>query len=134
MNKFVVGILVYSILIMTSMNTFGQAFVKDAKAEADIKAVLDITANGWNTGDLSKYLFAYVPDATEMLSTGPTGGVEAIEKTMKEGFKLVDRNARRRYPWQDPAELRVEVGVGQQPSAADLQEECRVTDVCNAHA
>ncbi len=63
-----------------------QAFVKDAKAETDIKAVLEITATGWNTGDLSKYLFAYVPEATEMLSTGPTGGVEAIEKTMKEGF------------------------------------------------
>ena len=63
-----------------------QAFVKDAKAEADIKAVFDVTATGWNTGDLSKYLFAYVPDATEMLSTGPTGGVEAIEKTMREGF------------------------------------------------
>ncbi len=63
-----------------------QAFVKDAKAEADIKAILDITAVGWNTGDLSKYLFPYVPDATEMLSTGPTGGVDAIEKTMKEGF------------------------------------------------
>ena len=63
-----------------------QAFVKDAKAEKDIKAVLDITATGWNTGELSKYLFAYVPDATEMLSTGPAGGVEVIEKTMKDGF------------------------------------------------
>ena len=63
-----------------------QAFVKDVKAEADIKAVFDVTSTGWNTGDLSKYLYAYVPDATEMLSTGPTGGVEAIEKTMKDGF------------------------------------------------
>jgi ketosteroid isomerase-like protein len=54
--------------------------------ESQIRAVLDITAVGWNTGDLSKYLFAYVPEATEMLSTGPAGGVEAIEKTMKEGL------------------------------------------------
>ena len=45
-----------------------------------------MTAAGWNSGDLSKYLSAYVPDATEMLSTGPAGGVEAIEKTMKDGF------------------------------------------------
>ena len=59
---------------------------KASSAETQIRAVLDITAVGWNTGDLSKYLYAYVPEATEMLSTGPAGGVEAIEKTMKEGF------------------------------------------------
>ena len=59
---------------------------KSGSAETQIRAVLDITAEGWNTGQLSKYLFAYVPEATEMLSTGPAGGVEAIEKTMKEGF------------------------------------------------
>lgn len=55
-------------------------------AQEQINAVLQYTALGWNTGDLSKYLYAYVPEATEMLSTGPAGGVEAIEKTMKEGF------------------------------------------------
>ena len=55
-------------------------------AETKIRAVLQVTADGWNSGDLSKYLSAYVPEATEMLSTGPAGGVEAIEKTMKEGF------------------------------------------------
>ena len=86
MNKFVNTAVLSIFLIMISSAVYGQAFVKDAKAEADIKAVLDITATGWNTGDLSKYLFAYVPDTTEMLSVGPTGGVEAIEKTMKEGF------------------------------------------------
>ena len=59
---------------------------KNNPAESDIRAVLQVTAEGWNTGDLSKYLYAYVPEATEMLSTGPAGGVEAIEKTMKEGF------------------------------------------------
>jgi uncharacterized protein (TIGR02246 family) len=67
--------------------SFGQSsFAKNEKAEKEIKAVFDVTSTGWNTGDLSKYLYAYVPDATEMLGTGPTGGVEAIEKTMKEGF------------------------------------------------
>ena len=59
---------------------------KKNSAETEIYAVLQTTAEGWNTGDLSKYLSAYVPEATEMLSTGPAGGVEAIEKTMKEGF------------------------------------------------
>ena len=53
---------------------------------AQIRSVFQITADGWNSGDLPKYLSAYVPEATEMLSTGPAGGVEAIEKTMKEGF------------------------------------------------
>lgn len=86
MNRYFILLVVTFFTLVMSHNSHGQAFVKDAKAEADIKAVLDITASGWNTGDLSKYLFAYVPDATEMLSTGPTGGVEAIEKTMKEGF------------------------------------------------
>ena len=85
--KNLIAALVVSLFLLTISSTvYGQAFVKNAKAEADIKAVLEITANGWNTGELSKYLFAYVPEATEMLSTGPTGGVEAIEKTMKEGF------------------------------------------------
>jgi len=59
---------------------------RKGSAQEHINAVLQYTALGWNTGDLSKYLYAYVPEATEMLSTGPTGGVEAIEKTMKEGF------------------------------------------------
>lgn len=78
---------IIAILLFAGIHAvYTQALVKDAKAEAEIRAVLDITATGWNTGDLSKYLFAYVPEATEMLSTGPAGGVEAIEKTMKEGF------------------------------------------------
>jgi len=53
---------------------------------SQIKAELESTAAGWNAGDLSKYLAAYVPDATEMTTDGPKGGVEEIEKTMKAGF------------------------------------------------
>ena len=53
---------------------------------AQIKAELESTSAGWNAGDLSKYLAAYVPDATEMTTDGPKGGVEEIEKTMKAGF------------------------------------------------
>ena len=78
-----------TIFILTfafTMISFAQKAAKDGSAEDQIRAVLDITAVGWNTGDLSKYLYAYVPEATEMLATGPAGGVEAIEKTMKEGF------------------------------------------------
>jgi uncharacterized protein (TIGR02246 family) len=62
---------------------FAQTMSKDEKA---IRSTLDMTAEGWNKGDLKQYLSAYVPEATEMLSTGPAGGVEVIEKTMKEGF------------------------------------------------
>lgn len=72
------------LLVGSSLTVFGQK--ADDSEAAQIRAVLQVTAEGWNTGDLSKYLFAYVPEATEMLSTGPAGGVEAIEKTMKEGF------------------------------------------------
>ena len=70
-----------------SDEAFGQNSGKNKDIPAaQIRAVLDVTAEGWNNGDLNKYLSAYVPDATEMLSTGPAGGVEVIEKTMKEGF------------------------------------------------
>jgi uncharacterized protein (TIGR02246 family) len=55
-------------------------------AASQIKAELNKTADGWNAGDLSKYLAAYVPEATEMTGEGPKGGVEEIEKTMKAGF------------------------------------------------
>src|SRR5689334_21607626 len=69
-------------LLLSAAGTFGQK----GSADQQIKAVFQITADGWNSGDLTKYLSAYVPDATEMLSTGPAGGVDAIEKTMKDGF------------------------------------------------
>ena len=60
---------------------FGQS--KDERA---IRAALESTAEGWNKGDLNQYLAVYVKEATEMRSTGPAGGVEAIEQTMKGGF------------------------------------------------
>lgn len=83
--KRIVTILLLSVALI-SVASGQKASPKKGSAEEQIHAVLAITAEGWNTGDLSKYLYAYVPEATEMLSTGPAGGVEAIEKTMKEGF------------------------------------------------
>jgi uncharacterized protein (TIGR02246 family) len=74
------------LLAVVTTNYFGQTSAKTGEAETKIRAMLDLTAKGWNEGDLQKYLSAYVPGATEMLSTGPAGGVDAIEKTMKEGF------------------------------------------------
>lgn len=59
---------------------------KPESAAAQIRAVLDSTADGWNKGDLAQYLAAYTPTATEMLSDGPKGGVEVIEQTMRKGF------------------------------------------------
>ena len=70
-------------LAVCAFSAFGQQMSKDEKA---IRDTLNMTADGWNKGDLNQYLSAYVKEATEMLSTGPAGGVEAIEKTMKEGF------------------------------------------------
>jgi ketosteroid isomerase-like protein len=61
-----------------------------AQSKGDVRsqivAELDSTAAGWNSGDLPKYLAAYVPEATEMTPEGPKGGVEEIEKTMRAGF------------------------------------------------
>ena len=71
------------VLAVCVFPAFGQQMNKDEKA---IRETLNMTADGWNKGDLNQYLSAYVKEATEMLSNGPAGGVEAIEKTMKEGF------------------------------------------------
>src|SRR5215203_4114109 len=77
------SILLFVFVLILSFSAFAQKFSKDEEA---IRATLNMTAEGWNKGDLNQYLSAYVKEATEMLSTGPAGGVEAIEKTMKEGF------------------------------------------------
>ena len=67
--------------------TFGKpAAGKPGDAETQIRAVLDSTAEGWNRGDLSRYLSAYTESATEMGPNGPEGGREAIERTMLRGF------------------------------------------------
>jgi uncharacterized protein (TIGR02246 family) len=79
-------ITIFILTVAFAAVSFAQKPPKGGSPEDQIRAVLQITAEGWNTGDLSKYLYAYVPEATEMLSTGPAGGVEVIEKTMKEGF------------------------------------------------
>jgi uncharacterized protein (TIGR02246 family) len=76
-------LVLFVILVAASVGAFAQTMSKDEKA---IRAALESTAAGWNKGDLNEYLSAYTKEATEMLSTGPAGGVEAIEKTMKEGF------------------------------------------------
>ena len=70
------------VFVIFTIGAFGQ----QSKDEKAIRALLQTTAEGWNKGDLNQYLSAYTKGATEMLSTGPAGGVEAIEKTMKEGF------------------------------------------------
>jgi ketosteroid isomerase-like protein len=70
-------------LTACAVAAFGQQPSRDEKA---IRDTLGMTAEGWNKGDLNQYLSAYVEEATEMRSTGPAGGVEAIEKTMKDGF------------------------------------------------
>ncbi len=70
---------------MLSVSASAQT-AKMSKDEQQIRALLNGTAEGWNKGDLPQYLSVYTPDATEMRSTGPAGGVEAIEETMKKGF------------------------------------------------
>jgi uncharacterized protein (TIGR02246 family) len=74
------------VIAISTINAIGQTSAKMSKDEKEIRATLEKTADGWNAGDLDQYLSAYTKDATEMLPNGPTGGVEAIEKTMKEGF------------------------------------------------
>lgn len=83
-TTFVTVLLLFAIYVgQTAAQELGK---KSNSAESQIRAVLESTADGWNKGDLQKYLAAYVPEATEMLATGPAGGVTVIEKTMREGF------------------------------------------------
>ena len=53
---------------------------------AEIKAVFDTTAAGWNRGELPVYLSAYVDSATAMGSNGLVRGVAGIEGQMRAGF------------------------------------------------
>jgi uncharacterized protein (TIGR02246 family) len=59
---------------------------KPESAEAQIRAALNSTADGWNKGDLGQYLAVYTESATEMGPNGPRGGVKVIEQTMRGGF------------------------------------------------
>jgi uncharacterized protein (TIGR02246 family) len=79
----------FAVLLLSCLLLSVNAQSKPAKpdaAETRIIATLNSTADGWNKGDLQKYLAAYVPAATEMTGDGPKGGVEVIEKTMRDGF------------------------------------------------
>lgn len=75
-----------AVLFTASLNSVFAQSKNDAKAIADITRELNGTAEGWNAGELSRYLAVYVPGATEMTGEGPKGGVEHIEQTMKNGF------------------------------------------------
>jgi uncharacterized protein (TIGR02246 family) len=77
---------IFFIIAAFSVVGLCQSVPKKGSAEEQIRASLDMTAHGWNNGILAEYLSPYTPDATEMTSAGPKGGVEHIEQTMKNGF------------------------------------------------
>jgi ketosteroid isomerase-like protein len=80
--------LIAALLFAAGFSTvFGQSAAKSNNKEADaITRELNSTADGWNAGDLKKYLAVYIPGAQEMTGEGPKGGVGHIEQTMKNGF------------------------------------------------
>lgn len=80
------GMIFFLVTAFTVQTLGQQSMKKQNSSETEIRTVLEMTAVGWNEGNLDKYLAAYTPEATEMLASGPAGGVEALEKTMKEGF------------------------------------------------
>ena len=75
-----------ALLLVASACVHVQVQRSPASAESEIRARLDSTALGWNRGDLSTYLAAYTPDASEMLSDGVAHGRDRIEQTMRQGF------------------------------------------------
>ncbi|HEY0528053.1 MAG TPA: nuclear transport factor 2 family protein [Gemmatimonadaceae bacterium] len=64
-------------------NPTTSGFAADAAA---IRAVFDTTTAGWNRGELSGYLSAYVDTARAGGSTGFVQGVKAIGDQMRSGF------------------------------------------------
>ena len=60
--------------------------VAASSASAEIHAVLDSTAAGWNRGDLGPYMAAYAPDADAGGTNGFVHGPPAIEEGMRRGF------------------------------------------------
>ena len=64
-----------------------------ASADAEIRAVLDSTAAGWNRGDLGPYMAAYTEDADAGGSNGFVHGPVAIEEGMRRGFWKTGRPA-----------------------------------------
>ncbi len=87
MNKQLISIVLFLLFASSALQIFGQeSRKKQSSDEMQIRAALESTAVGWNEGKLEKYLAVYTPDATEMRRSGPAGGVEAIEETMKKGF------------------------------------------------
>jgi ketosteroid isomerase-like protein len=86
MNKIILTLLFTVLLTAGAQAVAAQSSGTDDKDAVAIKKELTATAEGWNNGDLKKYLAAYVPGAKEMTSEGPMGGVEHIEQTMKNGF------------------------------------------------
>ena len=57
-----------------------------ADVEAEIRAVLDSTAAGWNRGELSRYMWAYADSASFMGANGVERGRDRIEASMRQGF------------------------------------------------
>jgi len=53
---------------------------------AEIRAVFDSTAAGWNRGDLDTYLWAYAESTTVMGRGGVEHGVEAVRRQMLAYF------------------------------------------------
>jgi uncharacterized protein (TIGR02246 family) len=93
-------IVLLALAVLTPFAAFGKS--EPDKAGDQIRAVLNDTAEGWNQGDLKRYLAAYTPAATEMGANGPEGGVEAIERTMLRGFWKTGRPLQRlRYEHVD---------------------------------
>ena len=78
--------ILFMVFVAIALNDANVGLAQSKKDETQIRTTLESKAVGWNTGRLELYLSAYTPDATEMLGTGPAGGVEKIEETMRSGF------------------------------------------------
>ena len=64
----------------------GCASTPAADPSAEIRAALDTTAAGWNSGNLEQYMSMYDPSVVSNNSKGFVHGVQGVEETMRAGF------------------------------------------------
>lgn len=64
----------------------GCATAPASDPSAQIRAALDVTAAGWNSGNLEQYMSMYDPDVVSNNSKGFVHGVQGVAETMRAGF------------------------------------------------
>lgn len=73
----------WAMLLLTLM---GCATTTASDPATEIRRALDVTAAGWNAGNLDQYLSMYDPSVVSNGASGFVNGVEGVRSVMQSGF------------------------------------------------